>query len=149
MSDDVFGSVSVDAALAARAEELRARLYDKIADNLSGGLLNRRSGALLDSITTEVEDDGEGVSIIAESIGVPYAAILEQGGKTAAHEIVATKAQALAFVIAGAQHFARRVQHPGSIFKAYRYMGSALDELADEIASGLKDAVIESLGANP
>lgn len=146
MSDDILDIAAVNIALASRAEELRAKLQDKIVQNLSGDVLNTRSGALLNSIATDVEDDGFGFSITAESTGVPYAAILEYGGKTAAHEIVATKAQALAFMVNGEQRFARRVHHPGSVFKAYRYMAGALDDLADELAFGLKDAVLDALG---
>jgi phage gpG-like protein len=147
MSDAGLDIVAIEAVLATRAEELRVKLQGKIAQNLSGDILNTRSGALLNSISTEVDDDGLGLTFIAESTGVPYAAILEYGGKTAAHEILATKAQALAFIVGGEQRFARRVQHPGSIFKAYRYIGSAFDALAGELTFGLKDAVLDALGA--
>ncbi|HTJ02204.1 MAG TPA: hypothetical protein VL492_05390 [Methylovirgula sp.] len=147
MSEAGFDIVAIEAALATRAEELRSKLQAKIAQNLSGDILNTRSGALLNSVSTEVEDDGLDLSFVAESTGVPYAAILEYGGKTAAHEILATKAQALAFIAGGEQRFAKRVQHPGSVFKAYRYIGSAFDALAGELAFGLKDAVLDALGA--
>jgi phage gpG-like protein len=147
MSDIEFDWDAVQSALLDRAENLRQALEDKIRQNLSGDILNVRSGALLASISSEAEDDGSGLAIEAGSAGVPYAAILEYGGKTAAHDIVAVKAKALAFIAGGAQRFARLVHHPGSTIKAYNYMGGALDDLEDEMTSGLKDAVLEALGA--
>ena len=44
------------------------------------------------------------------------------GGRTAAHEILPDKAQALAFVVGGALRFARRVEHPGSTIPARAYL---------------------------
>ena len=78
---------------------------------------------------------------------MPYAGILEYGGKTAAHDIVPSKARALAFFAGGTRRFARIVHHPGSTIRAFAYMGNALDDLQDEIESGLKDAVLDALGA--
>lgn len=147
MIDIKFDSEAVQAALVERADELRAALEDRIKQKLSGEVLAVRSGALLDSIDTDLEDDGSGITVTAESTGVPYAAILEYGGKTAAHDIVAMKAKALAFITGGTQRFAKLVHHPGSTIKAYSYMGGSLDELEDEITSGLKEAVLEALGA--
>ena len=80
-----------------------------------------------------------------ESDDVPYAGILEYGGKTAAHDIVPSKALALAFVAGGAERFAKIVHHPGSTIRAFAYMGSALDDLQNAIESGLKAAVLEAL----
>lgn len=147
MIDIAFAAEAVQAALVARADQLRAMLEDRIKQNLSGDVLAVRSGALLNSISTALEDDGTDVTVTAQSTGVPYAAILEYGGKTAAHDIVPVKGQALAFIVGGAQRFARVVHHPGSTIKAYGYLGGALDELEGEITSGLKDAVLEALGA--
>ena len=147
MSDIAFDADMVEVALVARADRLRALLEDKIKQNLSGDVLTTRSGALLNSISTDLEDDGSEISVTAESRGVPYAAILEYGGKTAAHEIVATKMKALAFIVGGERRFAKTVHHPGATIKAYAYMGGALDEIEGEIRSGLKDAVLETLGA--
>ncbi|MHB8885815.1 MAG: hypothetical protein ACYC5H_12210 [Methylovirgula sp.] len=146
MIDIDLDAEAVQAALAARADRLRARLEDEIKQNLSGDVLATRSGALLNSISTDLEDDGAEITVSAESSGVPYAAILEYGGKTAAHEIVATKAKALAFIVGGEQRFAKVVHHPGSMIQAYGYMGGALEGLEDAIRSGLKDAVLEALG---
>ena len=72
-------------------------------------------------------------------------AIQEFGGKTAAHEILPVKAQALAFVAGGALRFARKVEHPGSLIPERSYLRSSLDEMSDEIVAALADAAAESL----
>jgi phage gpG-like protein len=77
---------------------------------------------------------------------VPYAAIQEFGGKTAAHQIIAANAKALAFRAGGDQIFRRRVDHPGSAIPARSYLGSSLADMRDEIGSGFKQAVLEALG---
>jgi phage gpG-like protein len=100
--------------------------------------LNARSGALRDSIGTEVFSDGEDVSASVGSYGdVKYAAIQEYGGKTGAHEILPDKAKALAFLVAGAMRFARKVEHPGSVIPERSYLRSSLDEMSDEILAAL------------
>ncbi|MGO9135746.1 MAG: hypothetical protein ACLP8A_17065 [Methylovirgula sp.] len=60
---DLFDISAVEAALAARAEELRAALEQRIQQKLSGEVLAVRSGALLNSIASAVDDDADGVSI--------------------------------------------------------------------------------------
>jgi phage gpG-like protein len=147
MIDIGFDSDAVAAALADKADQLRAALEAQVVANLSGEVLQPRSGALIDSISSDIEDDGSGITATIESSDVPYAAILEYGGKTAAHDVVATKAKALAFMAGGTLRFAKLVHHPGSLIRAFAYMGSALDDLQDDIEGGLKDAVLAALGA--
>ena len=133
-------------ALSRKAETLRATLTAKVDANLSGGILQTRSGALRASIRDALEADGSTLVATVESVGVPYAAIQEYGGRTGAHLIVATKARALRFVGAGGTAFARSVHHPGSTIPAHAYLGSALDALRAEITDGLKAAVVDALG---
>lgn len=147
MIDVDLDADAVYAALIDKADALRQALEARIKANLSGEILKTRSGALLGSISSDLDDDGSHVTVTAESDDVPYAGILEFGGKTAAHTIVATKAKALAFIADGARRFARLVHHPGSSIRATAFMGSALDAMTDEIEGGLKDAVCEALGA--
>ena len=45
----------------------------------------------------------------------------------------------------GALRFARRVEHPGSIIPERSYLGSALEEMRDEIVAGAGDAAAEAL----
>lgn len=131
----------------AKAEALQAELLAKVEANLSGGVLQVRSGALKASIVADLEANGGAVVARVASVGVPYAAIQEYGGRTAPHDIVPVKALALAFAGAGGPVFARRVHHPGSLIPAHHYLGGALDALRDDIAGGLKDSVRDALGA--
>ena len=137
---------AVAAALADKADALRQALEAQVIANLSGAILTPRSGRLLGSIDSDLEDDGSGSMARVGSDDVPYAGILEYGGKTAAHDILPSKAKALAFVTGGAQRFARIVHHPGSTIRAFAFMGSALDDLQDDIETGLKAAVLAALG---
>jgi len=139
------------AALAAKAEALAQALYAQVVDvNLSGGILKAGTGALRDSIAIDLRQDAAGVEAQVFSNGdVPYAAILEFGGKTAAHEIMSDKAGALAFVVNGKAVFARAVQHPGSTFEPRSWLGSALDDAGESIAEALAEVVFagaKSLG---
>ena len=134
------------AALAAKAAELSAALADRVRnDKLMSAVLNARSGALRDSILAEVSVSDDGVLAAVGSFGdVRYAAIQEYGGRTAAHEILPSKAHALAFVAGGAQRFARKVEHPGSLIPERSYLRSSLEEMSDEIASSLAGAAAEA-----
>ncbi len=134
-------------ALAAKTTELSAALADRVRnDKLSGAVLKPRSGALRDSIAADVSADGDRILAWVGSTGdVKYAAIQEYGGKTVAHEILPTKAQALAFIAGGAQRFARKVEHPGSLIPERSYLRSSLEEMSGEIASALAEAAAEAL----
>ena len=137
---------ALGAALAAKAAELSAALADRSeTTSFPARVLNARSGALQDSIAAEVSASGDGVVASVGSVGdVKYAAIQEYGGKTPAHEILPTKAQALAFVAGGAQRFARKVEHPGSLIPERSYLRSSLEEMRGEIVSALAEAAAEA-----
>jgi phage gpG-like protein len=134
--------------IAAKAAVLADALRDKVKyDKLSGQVLHAVSGALRDSIFAEVGDQGDGVLASVGSAGdIKYAAIQEYGGKTAAHEILPAKAGALAFMAGGALHFARRVEHPGSLIPERSYVRSSLAEMTDEIVATLAGTVDETWG---
>lgn len=139
-------------ALRAKAEDLRDRLLTRVDANLSGDVLEIRSGALKASIFADLTFDAGRIAIDAGSHDVPYAPIQEYGGQTAPHAIVAVKAQALALAFAGVgvggTRFARRVAHPGSAIPARSFLGSALDGLREEITTGLKDVILSALAAH-
>ena len=150
----LIGADALDARLGAFPAELLADLAAKAAaladalaakvrnDKLSGQVLNVVSGDLRASIVGEATVDGNDVVGSVESMGdVKYAAIQEYGGKTAAHEILPSKADALAFIIGGALRFATRVEHPGSTIPERSYLRSSLEEMTGEI--------IETLGQSP
>ena len=110
-------------------------------DKLSGQLLTAVSGDLRASIVSEAGLDGDLVVASVGSAGdVKYAAIQEYGGRTAAHEILPAKANALAFVAGGALHFAKRVEHPGSVIPERSYLRASLEEMTPEIVAALAAA---------
>jgi hypothetical protein len=104
-----FDAQAVQDALLGQADALRGALEARIQQKLSGGVLQTRSGALAASIISSIENDGSHTSVSISSTGVPYAAIQEFGGKTAAHDIVAVTAKVLEFSADGSQVFARSV----------------------------------------
>jgi len=136
---------AIASELAAKVQELAGALADKVKyEKLAGEVLNSRSGALAASIAAEISGEGEDVAATVGSFGdVKYAAIQEYGGKTGAHEILPSKASVLAFVADGAIHFARRVEHPGSLIPGRSYLRSSLDEMRAEIVAALAAAASE------
>ena len=50
----------------------------------------------------------------------------------------------LAFVAGDGQHFARRVEHPGSLIPERSYLRSALADMNDEIVTALADAAAKA-----
>src|SRR3984957_831423 len=136
---------ALQAALGAKATELATALDDLVKNKLSGAVLNTSSGALRDSIAAGVTADSDGVLTSVGSEGdVKYAAIQEYGGKTSAHEILPAKADVLAFVAGDGQHFARRVEHPGSLIPERSYLGSALADMNDDIVTALAEAAAKA-----
>jgi phage gpG-like protein len=147
MTTERFDPRRVRVALTQRARSFRDELEARIRLKVTGGVLQTHSGALAASIRSSIDDDESDTTITASSAGVPYAAIQELGGKTAAHEIIATNAKALAFGARGGLVFAKKVNDPGSIIPPRSYLASSLSELRDEIESGLKSAILEALRA--
>ena len=98
-----FDAQAVQDALLSQADALRGALEARIQQKLSGEVLQARSGALAASTLSSIENDGSDLSVSISSAGVPYAAIQEFGGKTAAHDIVAVKGKVLAFSAGGAR----------------------------------------------
>ena len=140
-----FDAQAVQDALLGQADALRGTLEARIQQKLSGVVLQTRSGALAASIISSIENDGSHTSVSISSTGVPYAAIQEFGGKTAAHDIIAVTAKVLEYSAGGSQVFARSVHHPGSMIPARSYLGSSLADMRDDIESGFKQAILEAL----
>jgi len=138
--------------LTAKAADLAERLRAHVADDkLSGQVLQARSGALRASIAAQVDDnDGQVVARVFSAGDIKYAAIQEYGGHTAAHDIVPSKAKALAFLVHGNPVFAKIVHHPGSQIPARSYLRSALADMGDQIIAEFRDAALDALnGAAP
>jgi phage gpG-like protein len=138
---------AIASALQERISALSAELQSCIEAKLSGDVLMKKSGALLASLVWESEADADGMTMHVVSRGVPYAAIQEFGGKTAAHDIVAVKAKALAFVADGRKVLAAHVHHPGSTIPAHSFMQGSLDEMRSEIVDALKAVVVTAIRA--
>lgn len=147
-------TLSGDAALVVRLHSLPARLHDRvlatmqrlgldlkarIIDNLSGAVLQRRSGRLAAAQQVTVTESGGAITIAAgfDSADVPYGAIQEFGGTTRAHLIEAKNARALAFAVGGRPVFARRVHHPGSKIPERSFLRSALADMAPAMLADL------------
>lgn len=145
MMDIQFDIQAVHDALLEQANALKDVLEAQIQQKLSGDVLQLRSGTLLGSIVSSIENDGDEFSVSISSIGVPYAAIHEFGGKTSAHEIIARNTKALAFVARGHQVFAQQVHHPGSPIPARSYLVSSLTETQHDIMSGFKRSIVDAL----
>jgi phage gpG-like protein len=136
---------ALQAALGAKATELATTLADLVKNKLSGAVLNTSSGALRDSIAANVTADSDSVLASVGSEGdVKYAAIQEYGGKTSAHEILPVKGDVLAFVAGDGQHFARRIEHPGSMIPERSYLRSSLEDMKDEILAALASTAAEA-----
>jgi phage gpG-like protein len=135
----------VVAAVATKMKAITINLQRHvITDKLHGQVLKQRSGA---SAIDPAEIRTEGETVVGEvfSAGdVKYAAIHEFGGTTPPHDIVPTKAQALAFAIGGKMVFAKVVHHPGSRIPERSYMRSSLEDQAEDIVDGLKEAAIRA-----
>ena len=135
------------AAIAAKSAALADQLLQRVHQKLGGAVLKPRSGALAASIGVEGPTiAGDRVVTTLFSRGdLKYAAIQEYGGVTRPHEILPVRAKALAFLAGGAEVFARVVHHPGSHIPERSYLRSSLAEMADQIETEMKAAVIEAL----
>jgi len=113
-----------------------------ITQKLHGQVLHQRSSALAKSIQREeAAVSGDVVQGKVFSSGdVKYAGIHEYGGTIPAHDVVATKAQALAFVIDGKQMFAKSVHIPDVHMPERSFLRSSLAENREQIMHGLEKA---------
>ena len=136
----------VHASLLRKVTSLSLQLESKVKAALSGPVLKVQTGALRRSIFETVEDSPtKVVGKVASSGDVKYAGIHEFGGVIPAHDIVPSKAQALAFVLGGKQIFAKRVHIPDVTMPERSFLRSSLGEMAPQIETGLRDAVSEGL----
>lgn len=122
---------------------LSQTLYYQVEDNLSGAVLQSRSGRLAAAI--EQSADGLTASVGFDADAVPYGAAQEFGADIRAHLIEVKNARALAFVVAGQRVFAKRVMLPATHLPERSFLRSALSDLApdieDAIAAGVDEAV--------
>jgi phage gpG-like protein len=144
-----FGRLGADvqACLFATSQTLAASLQTHIQqDKLSGQILNRLSGDLAASIAATVEiGDGVVTAQVFAANPPPYAGILEFGGVIPAHDVRPVSAEALSFMLEGRQVFAKVAHIPDVTVPAHSYLRSSLQDMADEIASELQQAVARAL----
>lgn len=126
------------AAVSAKVEQLTKAMHDKVIENVSGKILQKKSGQLAESIQMRFEYGAELVrgSVFPEPAS-PKAWALEKGGEEF-YSIVPVKARLLHWIDKGGEKvFAKEVNHPPS--KAFRYLGEAFDEIKavalDELAA--------------
>lgn len=131
------------ARLASVVATLAQRLYDRVEDNLSGAVLQRRSGRLASSITQRI--DGLSALVGFDPAVVPYGAAQEFGADLRAHLIAAKNARALSFVVGGRRVFAKRVMSPGAHLPERSFLRSALAELAPDIGAAIAVAVADTV----
>ncbi len=140
---------AVVAALAAKSAALADQLLTLVHAKLTGGVLQPRTGGLAASIGVDGPkvEGARVVTTLFAGADLKYAAIQEYGGVTSPHDILPSRAKALAFLAGGEQVFARIVHHPGSHIPARSYLRSSLAEMAAEIDAGMKSAVIDAIRA--
>jgi hypothetical protein len=135
---------AVLAAAAAKSAALADQLLGLIRLKLGGAVLQPRSGALAASIGVDgptVTEDTVATTIFSRG-DLKYPAIQEYGGVTAPHDILPSRAKALAFLAGGEEVFARIIHHPGSRVPERSYLRSSLAEMVARIETEMKAAVI-------
>jgi phage gpG-like protein len=124
-------------ALSHKIEDLAQRLEQRVKDNLSGAVLQAKSGALRDSIEMRLEPSA--AALVART---KYAAAQEYGfvGEESvcadSREIREAFGRAIAPKTVFVRAFSRAMDLPER-----SYMRSAFDEMQDEIAAALSSAL--------
>jgi len=133
-----------DGALRGAATDLMGRLRDRVDENLSGGVLNARSGALRASLAAGLDQAGGLAARVTAA--APYAAFQEygfSGGESVrAHLRLYTQAfgRPIRPVEAQVRPYSRQVDYP-----AHSYLRSALADLSADIRDGIEAAIAEAL----
>ena len=131
-------------AVQAAAADLMARLRDRVDGNLSGGVLNPRSGALRTSLAAGL-DQASGISA-SLSASTPYAAFQEYGFSGSESVRAHLRRVTWAFgrpirpVMAQVGPYSRTVDYP-----AHSYLRSALADLSVDVRTGIEAAVAGAL----
>jgi phage gpG-like protein len=134
----------VRAGLARAVARLGVELQQSVQWNLSGGVLNPRTGTLRSSIDLTIEDDAASASVGTD---IRYAAAQEFGfqGTVSVRAHLRHATQVFGRPIAAVQHvrpYSRRMDLPERSF-----LRSALEEMQPAIEAGLREAVAEAVQA--
>jgi phage gpG-like protein len=114
------------------------KVLGRVSDNLTGKVLNIKSGKLRQSMAVQVSDDGTLGKI---GTNIEYARIHEYGGVTKSHAIFPKRAKVLSFMDGGTRQFRKWVAHPGSVIPPRPYMRPALNDSLPEIRAIFRDRI--------
>lgn len=135
---------NIRAAVAEKLEQLTEMLRQKVVDNVSGKVLQKRSGDLASRIQSEVDTASIPMTgFVGPNPSDAKAWVLEYGGK-GWYDIFPVKASVLRFVSkSGDLVFAKYVNHPPG--QPFYYLRSALVEMADPVVSGFYEALEKAI----
>lgn len=152
---DLVGDTELSAFFESFPEELQSAVYDKLVwvtnimhkiviDNVSGRLLQTKTGALARSIQQTVSRDGDKiVGFVGPVPANAKAWALEYGGNKS-YEIVPSKGRVLHFIGKGGESvFTTKVNHPPAV--ARRYLRQALEEMPYIVYSAFLGAIDQVL----
>lgn len=131
--------------IASRIDSVNAQFADNVKGNLSGAVLQQRSGKLLSTVMQEpTQRDGDTLvgAVTAGGDLAPYGIYFEEGG-TGYYEIRPINARVLAFMSGGKQLFAKVVNHPP--IPKLPWFAPAVAVSTDEMAEQLNQVFQEVL----
>ena len=131
-------------AVEKKMKALTDQMYQKVQENVSGKVLQKRTGALARAIAKSVSTDGNVTTgtVYVQPAG-PKEFALEMGG-TRSYAIYPVKRNFLAWEDGGDLVFVSKVlNHPPS--KAFRYLQLALEEMTEIVPAELGEAVESAL----
>ena len=138
---------AAETALLRASEELAAQIRSAAESNLSGRILQARSGKLRDSLSVAATASGARINASVSS-NVPYAAFQEFGffGTESVREFLRRQSMAFGRAMTPKQVTVRahdrRVAYPGR-----GYLRSALADVGPSVRGVLSDAAAEVLGS--
>lgn len=131
--------------LAGRIDATNAAFAERVRGNLTGGVLQQRSGKLLSTVMQEpAQLDGDTLygAVTAGGDLAPYGIYFEEGG-TGYYEIRPVNARVLAFMSGGQQLFAKVVNHPP--IPHLPWFGPEVITGSDEMEQSLNEGIAEVL----
>lgn len=133
-------------ALEVKFTQLAKQLYDKVMENVSGKILEQRTGELAGSIRQLTDISGDFMTTILGPVPeTPKAFALEYGGSEF-YPIFPSKAKVLHFFWSkiGQEVWLPSVNHPPS--REFAYMRSALAELEGAATEEMRETAARVLG---
>jgi hypothetical protein len=127
-------------AIATKLTALTQLMHDKVIENVSGKILQRKTGELAGSIQQRIDSSAEPMigEVFVEPAS-PKAWALERGGEES-YPIVPVRATVLSWIGKdGAKVFARSVNHPPS--KEFAYLRLALEDMEALVPEGFQQAL--------